>query len=155
MKLGDAYPRFNELVLWGKRVRGIEAYLKFGFFNLEFAHGETKRKIPGIPLEEDSVIGDNKYFIPNTDSLVTSSTGIYKYGTFKQSLLAIRPSFGSGKNFQFGLSFVKAHDCAYSLTTQVNVGLRLDQDDALSGNAANCQIGIALFFPKSQSMLLC
>jgi len=111
-KLGDTYPRFNELILWGKRVRGIEAFLKLGFFNLEFAHGQTQRKIAGIPYDEttDPATGITQYVNPVTGLVDSSSTGIYKYGTFKQTLLAIRPSFGSGKNFQFGLNFVKVRD---------------------------------------------
>ncbi len=109
VKLGDTYPRFNELMLYGRRVRGVQAYLKLGFFNLEFVQGETNRKISGIPYE--TIPGDSLHYkIPGTDSVVTSSTGIYKYGTYKQNLMAIRPSFGGGKYFQLGFNLVKVKD---------------------------------------------
>lgn len=112
VKLGDTTPRFNELMLWGQRVRGIEAYLKLGFFNLEFVQGETMRRIKGIPYDKfvHPVTGKITYYFPNPDSVANSTTGIYRYGTFKQNLLAIRPSFGKGKNFQLGFNFIKVRD---------------------------------------------
>ena len=113
VKLGDTSPRFNELVLWGRRVRGVEAYLKLGFFNIEFVQGQTNRKIEGIsyhdiylPVANDS----SKFINAATGDTVISTTGIYRYGTYQQNLLAIRPSIGSGKHFQLGLNLVKVKD---------------------------------------------
>ena len=115
LKLGDTTPRFNELMLWGKRVRGIEAYLKLGFINFEFVQGETNRKVKGIPYNKvivDSTTGEFKYAIPNIDTTIfeTSTTGIYRYGTFQQNLTAGRLSFRSGKNFLLGFNLVKVRD---------------------------------------------
>ena len=115
IKLGDTTPRFNELMLWGKRVRGFEAYLKLGFINFEFVQGETNRKVNGIPYNKvivDSTTGEFKYAIPNIDTTIfqNSTTGIYRYGTFQQNLTAGRLSFGSGKYFQLGLNLVKVRD---------------------------------------------
>lgn len=112
VKLGDTSPRFNELMLWGQRVRGIEAYLKLGFINLEFVQGETNRKIAGIPYDAriDPRTGQMRYFIPGTNIQQESTTGIYRYGTFKQNLMSGRLSFGGGKYFQLGLNLVKVRD---------------------------------------------
>ena len=113
VKLGDTSPRFNELMLWGRRVRGVEAYLMFGFFNLEFVQGETNREVEGIAYQDIylPVIDDSSKFInPATNDTIVSITGIYRYGVFKQNLLALRPSFGSGKNFQLGFNVVKVKD---------------------------------------------
>jgi len=117
IKLGDTTPRFNELMLWGKRVRGFEAYLKLGIINLEFVTGETNRRIKGIPYDQviDPVTGKIRYFIPGSDTTdlaneVLSTTGIYRYGTFQQNLTAGRVSFGSGKHFQLGMNLVKVRD---------------------------------------------
>lgn len=116
-KFGDTTPQMNELMLWGRRVRGIEAYLKLGFINLEFVQGEINRDIEGVPYDFliDPVSGNKRYFIPNTNSEVTSTTGIYRYGTFKQNILAVRPSFGGGKYFQFGLNLIKVRDDTSSI----------------------------------------
>jgi hypothetical protein len=113
IRLGDTTPRFNELMLWGKRVRGIEAYLKLGFINFEFVQGETNRKVKGIPYKKviiDSTTGKFEYVNPNTGSTESSTTGIYRYGTFQQNLTAGRLSFGGEKNFQFGINLVKVRD---------------------------------------------
>lgn len=115
LKLGDTTPRFNELMLWGRRVRGFEAYLKLGFINFEFVQGETNRKVTGIPYNKvivDSTTGQFKYANPDSDQIVfeNSTTGIYRYGTFQQNLTAGRLSFGGGKYFQLGLNLVKVRD---------------------------------------------
>jgi len=115
-KFGDTNPTFNELMLWGRRVRGFEAYIKLGFINLEFVTGKTNRKVEGIAyvLDPANPVPPN-YIHPVSGQSVTSITGIYRTGTFDQTLMAIRPSFGSGKNFQFGLNLVKVKDDAESI----------------------------------------
>ena len=106
LRFGDVNPRFSEFGLNGKRVRGIEADLKLKYFNFHFITGETERVIPGT-------ISD----IPDTlasgleDSLEYSRTGY----TYSRKLWAFRPYFGSGKHFQFGLSFLKALDDTLSV----------------------------------------
>lgn len=98
MRLGDTNPRYNDLILWGKRVRGIEGYVRLGFFNLDVVYGETYRGVEGITTT-------------TLDTLTNQTTvNVRRYGTFRQTLLGIRPSFGSGRHFQFGLSLVKVKD---------------------------------------------
>jgi len=116
LKLGDTTPRFNELMLWGKRVRGFEAYLKLGFINFEFVQGQTNRRARGIPYDQviDPNTGQVRYILPGSDpnnpNYINSTTGIYRYGTFQQNLTAGRLSFGGGKNFQLGINLVKVRD---------------------------------------------
>ncbi len=86
--LGDATPYFNDLVLYGRRVRGVQAGLHTGIVNLEFVTGQTMRAISPVP----GVLG----------------------GTYQQTLTAIRPSFG-GRSFQFGLTLLKARDDTSSI----------------------------------------
>jgi len=129
-KFGDTAPRFNELVLWGRRVRGIEAYLKLGFFNIEFVQGEVNRKIEGQPYDIQVVGSDTIWIDPETGAAVSSTTGIYRYGTHKRSLMAIRPSFGGGKNFQVGFNLMKVKDDPESIqySTQPKDNLVLGPD---------------------------
>lgn len=86
--LGDATPYFNDLVLYGRRVRGVQAGLHTGIVNVEFVTGQTMRAISPVP----GVLG----------------------GTYQQTLTAIRPSFGS-RSFQFGLTLMKARDDTSSI----------------------------------------
>ena len=103
LRFGDVNPRFSEFGLNGKRVRGIEANLKLKYFNFHLVTGETERVIPGTisGIPDTSIDGLEEY----------SRTGY----TYSRKLWAFRPYFGSGKHFQFGLSFLKALDDTLSV----------------------------------------
>jgi len=114
VKFGDTTPRLNELMLWGSRVRGIEAYLKLGFFNVEFAQGQLQRPIEGQPMI--AIATDSTRWVhPLSGDTVQSTTGIYRYGTYDRNLLALRASFGGGKYFQLGWNLVKVKDDPQSI----------------------------------------
>ena len=99
--VGDTSPRFSQLMLWGKRVRGFEAQLNLKFINFDFVMGKVNRSI---------------------------SPGTTSSGTFERNLRGLRTSFGSGKNFQFGLSAVKVKDDVESISG----GLR-PKDNVIGG----------------------
>jgi hypothetical protein len=94
---GDTYPRMNDLILWGRRVRGVSGYIHLGLINVDAVVGETYRGIEG----NGTGIGISK--------MVSS------YGKFAQKLIAVRPSIGSGRNFQIGISLVKIQDDTSSI----------------------------------------
>lgn len=100
---GDNHPMYNPLILWGKRVRGLSGFLHLGFINVDFISGETSRAIEGRTLLLKSASG-------------ADSVGIAGYGTYGQDLIGIRPSLGSGKRFQLGLSLIKVKDQIKSIT---------------------------------------
>ena len=107
--VGDHYPKYPSLVLNGKRVRGFSGEVNLGFFNIQTSFGEISRDVEGTFIQYKDTLGGN---IIAVDSIKHNG---YKYaevepGTFKRSLLAIRPSFGRGENFQFGLTFLHVKD---------------------------------------------
>ncbi|MDZ7308736.1 MAG: hypothetical protein ONB49_17000, partial [candidate division KSB1 bacterium] len=87
--LGDATPYFNDLVLYGRRVRGVQAGLHTGIINVEYVSGQTMRAVTPVP-------------------------GVLA-GTYQQTLTAIRPSFGS-RSLQLGLTLMKARDDTASIS---------------------------------------
>jgi len=98
---GDDTPMMNRLALWGKRVRGHNIDLRFKWVNLQVVTGQTARAITG--------------------SASFDSTGFQwkRSGySFERGLFAIRPSFGSGKNFQLGFFYVHARDSINSVKTR-------------------------------------
>jgi len=97
--LGDTYPRFNNLMLWGKRVRGVYGRLHFGFINFDVVAGQTFRGIR-----------------PKFRSNLVLADSLQSSGTFEQNLLGLRTSFGNGKHFQFGLNVLKVRDDTTSIT---------------------------------------
>jgi len=109
--LGDTYPRFNDLILWGKRVRGIHARLHTGFFNVDVVHGETTRRVSALSaIAVDTTTGDTLQNVAGLDS-----TFISEFGTHRQKLLGVRTSFGGGRHFQLGFNLLKVRDDTTSL----------------------------------------
>lgn len=115
---GDATPRFPTLVLNGKRVRGFNGSLELGFFNLQATFGEVNRGISGridtlyytdnAPIRSDVISLDSaKYADYYNQGLTRASV---TFGSNKRNLLAIRPSFGSGQNFQWGFTYLHSID---------------------------------------------
>ena len=99
LTFGDVNPIFTEFGLRGKRVRGFEANVKLKLINAHIVYGQTERAIQGDIIADTSAIGQY-------------TRNDYTYG---RNLFAIRPYFGSGKNFQFGLSLIKARDDTLSV----------------------------------------
>lgn len=112
IRFGDINPRFSDLVLWGRRVRGLNAYLKLGYFNLDVVHGQTNRANEGeaYPFIVDSQTGEVIYLHPQTGDTVQSINGIYKTGIYTQNMYGLRPSFGSGDKFQLAFNLLKVKD---------------------------------------------
>lgn len=125
--LGDATPFLNELVLWGRRVRGVQAGLKTGVINLDFVSGQTVRDV--APLIAGGVLQQT--------------------GTFSQSLWAVRPSFG-GKSFQLGFILMRAQDDTNSIkvntagvTPRGNLVLGADLGLSFSRNRVQIKAAVA------------
>ena len=112
LKVGDAYPRFPNLIMDGKRVRGITGAINLGAFNLQASYGETVREVEGTVLQ--TYTANN---VPLGTDIIKVNQSIYgapyarvDLGTYNRKILAIRPSFGSGESFQFGLSYLHSKD---------------------------------------------
>lgn len=99
---GDAYPNLNPYIMQNVLLRGIHGTLFLKFMNLDIAYGKTNRSIEGGGyVETDSL--DNKQLIVN------------RPGTYQRNIFAVRPSFGAGKNFQLGLTYLKGRDDTSSI----------------------------------------
>lgn len=99
LDIGDSYPTLSQLGLWNKRVRGLNGRFDLEYVNLHLVYGSAQRAIPGIRYEQ-GMIGD---------SLSENPAELVDY-SFGRRILAVRPSFGSGQRFQFGLSFISSRD---------------------------------------------
>ncbi len=115
--LGDVTPRVNRFALDGKRVRGYDADLRLKYFNLRIVKGELERVIQG---RDRSAYKVNEYFItsPDTAELRITRTGY----AFRRNLLAVRPSFGSGENFELAFIYLKAKDDVPSVRSELEAG---------------------------------
>lgn len=112
IQVGDAYPKFPSYIVSGKRVRGVSGNLKLGFFNLDVSLGETNRLVEGTRLY-DTTYADSSAAASrpvNSSHISGLRYTIFQPGTFQRDFFAIRPSFGSGENFQLGFTYLKAKD---------------------------------------------
>lgn len=119
LRVGDSYPRYPELIMDGKRLRGFSGAINLGFFNIQSSYGEVVRDVEGalrkdafgnnITYDQNNVpLGSN--IIAINESKYGSPYGEVDLGTYSRNLLAVRPSFGSGENFQWGLTYLHAKD---------------------------------------------
>ncbi len=95
LQFGDSYPRLSKMGMWGKRIRGLDAQLLLKSFNLHVVYGKSER---GIRVPGDELVS------------VTGDSIMLRNYTFARRVLAIRPSFGTGKHFQLGFSFISSRD---------------------------------------------
>ncbi|MCH8299167.1 MAG: hypothetical protein IIC39_01315 [Candidatus Marinimicrobia bacterium] len=120
VNFGDLNPNVTPLTIYGKRVRGIEGKLELGYFNLHAVYGELEREITAeIALVTESFVddnGDGEYtFGEDFDDLNNNGKRdiageVLRGGTFRRTLLAVRPSFGPNRSLQWGLTFAQARD---------------------------------------------
>ncbi|HZY10566.1 MAG TPA: hypothetical protein VFF29_05370 [Bacteroidota bacterium] len=115
---GDSYPTFPELIMSGRRLRGLNSNLTLGFINVDLALGSIVRKIDGrairtFPLDSlNSVQNDaarpdqTGLFAPFDNTLWAE----YRYGTYQRDVVALRTSFGSRERTHWGFSYFKAKD---------------------------------------------
>ncbi|MBI5730361.1 MAG: hypothetical protein HY963_04415 [Ignavibacteriales bacterium] len=127
LQAGDAFPRFPNLIMDGKRIRGFNGSLNFGFLNIQTAYGETERSIEGKLIEKftaDDPATLESDVIPINAQRYVLPYGRVELGTFKRKVLAVRPSFGNGENFQLGFSYLHSKDDAGS----IEFGARPEED---------------------------
>jgi hypothetical protein len=131
---GDLTPSFPDLILSGKRIRGVHAALTLGVFNVQVSSGQITRPIEGrlITTIPDSLLAATQAANPGAAyaQINPSLWGQFDFGTYRRDLFAIRPSFGSGETWQVGFTWMKSKDDMGSILTgsrpQENLVLGMD-----------------------------
>ncbi len=100
LKLGDTRPSFHPAILTGKRIRGLEA----GF------HGYLPSGLN----------------IANLDIAWGQARRAAEPDTYERTIFAARASFGSGRPFQLGFTFLKGRDDTASIAPERDTLLFLD-----------------------------
>jgi hypothetical protein len=139
LTLGDATPYFDELILWGRRVRGIQAGLNTGWVNFDVVTGETVRLV------------DPLYAVDP----ITAQKTRRRFGTFKQTLLGLRPSFGSRNGFYWGFTLLKVRDDKESLppdpSNVTQIGRVTPRDNLVAGTDISLALDRRRFEIKASS----
>ena len=138
LELGDSYPTFNQYVLNGYRVRGLNLQLDSKFFDTKIVSGELARSIIGDPNDNGLVISNI-----TTNQICVDSDGNYLEGitqdiccqdgcgeglnqwvnddnytidfsrdnyTFKRNILGVDVGLGNPNKLFFNFGFLKAKD---------------------------------------------
>tara|TARA_B100001996_G_scaffold346691_1_gene303786 strand:- start:796 stop:3036 length:2241 start_codon:yes stop_codon:yes gene_type:complete len=113
INFGDTNPRISFFTLNGKRIRGFDIKMKYGFLNFQIVKGKINRAVQG-DLENAY-----NYSIETKDNgrkFISLKRAGY---TFEQNLTVGRFALGRGKNFQWGLNLLKARDDTSSVKTKL------------------------------------
>jgi hypothetical protein len=126
--IGDVNPRFNPLVLWGKRVRGFEVSADLLFLDAQYTQGKTKRGIEGTSALDT---------IPSSTGADSVITVVADAGTYERTLQSLRTGLGLGRSFDLQLTVLKVKDdvesIQYGVKPKDNVVLGLDWGLAMFG----------------------
>lgn len=131
---GDHYPSFPELIISGKRVRGLQASARYGIVGLDLTLGQITRDIEGKLVHafpKDSFVVEFQRDSTASFGQVDSTTwGKFGYGTYARDLFAIRPSIGNRETWEVGFSWLSSGDdlgsVRYGISPKENIVLGTD-----------------------------
>jgi hypothetical protein len=111
---GDHYPTFPDLVLSGKRVRGLQTTARFGVLGLDLTLGEINRATEGTLLAQFPADSFSVEFHKDSTAAfgpVNPTTwGKYSFGTYTRKLFAVRPSMGNRETWEVGFTWLSSKD---------------------------------------------
>ena len=131
---GDHYPVLPELILSGKRVRGLQTTARYGIVGLDVTLGQITRNIEGKLVRSFSADSFNVEFRrDSTAAYGLVSPGIfgkYNYGTYARDVFAVRPSIGNRETWEVGFSWLSSGDdkssIRYGISPKENIVLGTD-----------------------------
>ncbi|MBI4547956.1 MAG: hypothetical protein HY707_08250, partial [Ignavibacteriae bacterium] len=134
---GDSYPEFPDLIMNGKRVRGLTGNLMLSSFHLDVTKGDILRRIESDTIK--TFPRDSLFVEQSRDS--TAAYGIYdetsvperwakfRYGTFDRNVTVVRPSFGK-EGSRLSFTYLKSSDevssIRYGIKPQENILFGID-----------------------------
>ena len=131
---GDHYPVLPELILSGKRVRGLQTSARYGIVGVDVTLGQITRSIEGKLLRSFSADSFTvEFHRDSTAAFGLVSPGIYgkyNYGTFARDIFAVRPSIGNRETWEVGFSWLSSGDdkssVRYGISPKENIVLGTD-----------------------------
>lgn len=119
---GDTDPSFTDMIMSGRRVRGLNAGISVGGFGLDVVKGDIIRQVESEILgtfPSDSLLAEQSRdqsasFVPYDTSGAVKQWAKVRPGTFSRDILVVRPRFGREQS-HFGLTYLKSKDDAGSI----------------------------------------
>ena len=121
LQLGDSYPYFNQYVLNGYRVRGLNLKIDSKFFDFHVIQGELARSVEGNPIEDAIVISNINTVIDSVEVIdgydinyTYDTTYVMDFSrdnyTFKRNIYGFNIGIGMPKNIFLNFNVIKAED---------------------------------------------
>jgi len=131
---GDHYPIFPDLLLSGKRVRGLQTTARYGVLGLDLTLGEITRSTEGTLLAQFPADSFSVEFRKDSTAAfgpVNPTTwGKYAFGTYTRTLFAVRPSIGNRETWEVGFTWLSSGDdpgsIRYGIRPKENIVLGTD-----------------------------
>jgi hypothetical protein len=131
---GDHYPSFPDLVLSGRRVRGLQTNARYGIVGIDLTLGEITRNVEGALIKSFPADSFNVEFKRDTAAafgqIDASTWGKFNYGTYSRKLFAVRPSIGNRETWEVGFTWMSSGDdmnsIRYGIKPQENLLLGTD-----------------------------
>ncbi len=148
LELGDSYPTFNQYVLNGYRIRGLNLQLDSKYFDTKIVSGELSRSIIGDPNNNGLILSNlstNQICIDSNGNYIEDITqetccqdgcgdGLNQWinddnytidfsrdnYTFKRNMLGVDLGFGNPNKLFFNFGFLKAKDNINTLSKITN-----------------------------------
>ncbi len=134
LRMGDSNPRISNYTMNGKRIRGMDLDLSYGWFNFRFLKGEINRAVQGDLSKAYS-------FEIDSDDLGEKYIALDRAGyTYRQNVSSVRLSFGRGEIFQWGFNYMKARDDTNSVD-QLLLDAEIIYEPDATGSVEGLEIG--------------
>jgi len=125
VKGGDFSGNYDPLTFWNRRVLGVSTGLKSAWFDLDVSLGTTANAVEGSATQDSS-----------------GAEVVSRYGTYKETFIAIRPVFNFGRYVSWGLNLVNGKEDPGSIKYGANPRESLVMGSTLNINLDNNRVRI-------------
>lgn len=131
VSFGDFYPRMNEFMVDGKRVRGLELKTDFKWMKFDFMQGEISRAVQKQQFVDGGYRLNNNLSTKNIDGSTTYYLDRSGY-TFKRNIVGAKLSTDLFDRFKFGVHLMSVRDDTNSVKLDL-IDAKFSSDSLVSG----------------------
>ena len=140
IQYGDFYPRFNNFILNGNRVRGMGLDFESDFFQIKLIKGNLDRAVQGDAYNGSSIISD--YYACEDENFCDNMIDISRNNyTFEKELYGLRIAVGRKDRLNFAFNILKVEDNINSIDESLDdtiIDIPYDMEPFNEFNSTEC-----------------